>query len=79
MKPITCICISSLLLYSYTVPVNAQPSSITSSNTTQISTSIAPRADQFTYKFRRINGYIERRLWNLTKGEWAEPGWTRVT
>ena len=34
------------------------------------------RYDVYTYKYKIINGIRYRRLWNSTKGEWAEPYWT---
>lgn len=34
------------------------------------------RGDVYVYKYTYINGIRCRRLWNATKGEWAEATWT---
>lgn len=78
-KSIFCTCVSSLLFISCISPVYAQSASTLPIENSQENSRVTPRADQFTYKFRKMkDGSIERRLWNLTKGEWAEPYWTKV-
>lgn len=34
------------------------------------------QADQIGYKYRSINGYLQKRRWNYTKGVWVDPYWT---
>lgn len=78
-KSIFCTCVSTLLLFSCLSPVYAQSLSTLPNESSQENSQATPRADQFVYRFRKMkDGSIERRLWNLTKGEWAEPSWTKV-
>lgn len=36
---------------------------------------VTPYADVYVYKYRRKNGILQKRLWNKSKGTWAEPYW----
>ena len=52
----------------------------TSCNAAEISTTIETYSDVYVYKYR-INsntGHTQKRLWNKSKGIWAEPYWHDV-
>lgn len=62
---LTVLCISNVYAYTY------------ADMTTKPSFSINPvRNDEYTYKYKTIDGIRYRRLWNKTKGEWAEAFWS---
>lgn len=42
------------------------------------SSEIAPYSDIIEYRYKEENGVLYRRLYNYTRGEWAEPYWHRV-
>lgn len=37
--------------------------------------SISPYKDVYVMKYRVFNGKTQKRLWNATRNEWAEPYW----
>lgn len=79
-KAISFICVFSLLFLTCIFPVCAQTTFAASEENTQANIRISPRADKFIYKYRKTKeGILERRLWNSTKGQWAEPRWTKVS
>lgn len=42
------------------------------------SSEIAPYSDIIEYRYKEENGKVYRRLYNYTRGEWAEPYWHLV-
>ena len=46
-------------------------------NASEIET-ISPLADTYVYKYRRLNGVLQKRLWNDSQKVWAEPYWHNV-
>ena len=42
------------------------------------STEITPYSDIIEYRYKEENGKVYRRLYNYTRGEWAEPYWHLV-
>lgn len=42
------------------------------------SSAITPCSDIIEYRYKEENGKLYRRLYNYTRGEWAEPYWHLV-
>lgn len=36
-------------------------------------------ADEIIMKYRYLNGHVQCRRWNATKGYWVDPYWKNVT
>ncbi len=64
----------SVLIFSPIVNVRAAEC-IGSYQTMSTNTSIEPRADVIVTKVRVINGVVQYRRWNETRGVWVDDDW----
>lgn len=64
---------------SLSTPVLAAESTVPEESIISVSDSaIAPYSDITGYRYKEENGKLYRRLYNYTRGEWAEPYWHLV-
>ncbi len=64
----------SVLIFSPIVNVRAAEC-IGSYQTMSTNTSIEPRADVIVRKYRVLNGVVQYRRWNETRGVWVDADW----
>lgn len=76
---------NKLLIYSFitffasflamSTPVFASETTPITSESTESNSSVQPCSDIIEYRYKEENGKLYRRLYNYTRGEWAEPYW----
>ena len=61
--------------FAISTPVFASETTPVISESTELSSDIQPCSDIIEYRYKEENGKLYRRLFNYTRGEWAEPYW----
>ena len=71
--------ITAILLLSLMAPASALngPPARGASHTSNNVAEIIPRAEQFEWYYRIIDGQMQKRLWSITEGKWLTE-WTDV-
>lgn len=74
------ICMLCLVLSLGSVGMTAGANETTTVQETEITQDTESRvSDTIIMKYRYLNGHLQCRRWNATKGYWVDPYWRNVT
>ena len=78
MKKRMCVLMLALSLGSLSMTTGANE--MTVAQETEVTQDVEGRiADEIIMKYRTLNGHLQCRRWNATKGYWVDPYWRNVT
>lgn len=73
IKKLGCLAIMFLMLSALIPTLSVDASA------PKVASTIQPRADKIVVKYRTVNGVVQYRRWNETKGCWVDPAWINLT
>ncbi len=73
------LCLFSAVMIACTaVPFSYAAENVSNSVQAEDDGSIVPYADVIVYKYRLLDGVIQYRRWNETRGYWVDPYWINM-
>lgn len=74
------ICMLGLVLSLGSIGMTVGANETTTVQNTEVIQDVEGRiADEIIMKYRYLNGHLQCRRWNATKGYWVDPYWENVT